>query len=394
MLRSFRQLLASSNRLPDAVLVELVGIVYSGLPPIVVMGVATACMGTLVAVKTGDALVIALVIVGLLIMFVRAMMFIAYDRARPAAHDAAAAKIWERRYAIGSYSFSILLGLLNIRAMMFGDPLIAMLLTGLIFGYGAGLVTRLAARPVLCVTSLALSVTPTVLGLGFYIASAQDSYSMLAYFAQATLIAGFAVTSLETVAHFYKTTLQQLLTKQDLVIMAGQDALTGLPNRALLQARLHEGITQLREKDDLLACHYLDLDLFKEVNDKLGHAAGDVVLQSVAERLRSMLRVGDTAARIGGDEFVILQVGIRSPDEARLLAHRLIRAVSAPYPHAGGEIRIGVSVGIALAPRDGTDLQRLTSCADAALYQAKRRGRGSVMISGDPLPADAAASAA
>jgi diguanylate cyclase len=194
--------------------------------------------------------------------------------------------------------------------------------------------------------------------------------------------------------HIYRTTLQQLLTRQDLMILAGQDGLTSLPNRTLLRARLNEGIVQMKRGGVMLAFHCLDLDHFKAVNDSLGHPAGDALLKLVAERLTGMLRLGDTVARIGGDEFVVLQIGIRRQDEARLLAHRIVRALSAPYVIDGQEVRVGASIGIALAPRDGVTLDRLAACADAALYQAKHKGRGSVVIAGEPPAPRAAASAA
>src|SRR5262249_26498694 len=144
----------------------------------------------------------------------------------------------------------------------------------------------------------------------------------------------------------------------------------------------------------MLAFHCLDLDHFKAVNDSLGHPAGDALLKLVAERLTGMLRIGDTVARIGGDEFVVLQIGIRRQDEARLLAHRIVRTLSPPYVIDSQEVRIGASVGIALAPHDGVTLDRLAACADAALYQAKHKGRGSVVIAGEPSAPSAAASAA
>ena len=136
-------------------------------------------------------------------------------------------------------------------------------------------------------------------------------------------------------------------------MLAGQDGLTGLPNRTLLRARLNEGIVQVRRGDTVLAFHCLDLDHFKSVNDNLGDSAGDALLKLVAERLTSILRIGDTVARVGGDEFVVLQVGIGHEDEARLLAHRIVRALGAPFAIDGRDVRIGVTVGIAGAPRDG-----------------------------------------
>ena len=102
------------------------------------------------------------------------------------------------------------------------------------------------------------------------------------------------------------------------------------------------------------------------------------------------MRIGDTVARVGGDEFVVLQVGIRREDEARLLAHRIVRTQSAPCVIDGHEVRVGANVGIALAPRDGLTLDRLAACADAALYQAKHKGPGSIVVAGEQ-PASAAA---
>ena len=160
----------------------------------------------------------------------------------------------------------------------------AMLITGLIFGYGSGVVSRYAIRPTICVTSLGLAVVPTVAAFASQIGDGSVS-SSVAYGAQAVLMAGFALTGLETVAQSYQTTLQQLLAKQDLAILAGQDALTGLPNRALLAARLNEAIARTDLTGDLLAFHYVDLDRFKTVNDQFGHLAGDALLQAVAERL-------------------------------------------------------------------------------------------------------------
>ena len=144
----------------------------------------------------------------------------------------------------------------------------------------------------------------------------------------------------------------------------------------------------------LLALHFLDLDKFKPINDRYGHPVGDALLKAVAGRLTRMLRATDTAARLGGDEFVIIQTGIAHPDEARMLAMRLLRTLSAPYQIDGHDLRIGVSVGIALAPSDGTDLDTLSSRADAALYRAKSSGRGTVAFWREAVEAEAVAAVA
>jgi diguanylate cyclase (GGDEF)-like protein len=125
-----------------------------------------------------------------------------------------------------------------------------------------------------------------------------------------------------------------------------------------------------------MALLYLDLDRFKPVNDSLGHAVGDALLKAVADRLRVTVRDTDTVARIGGDEFAVVQVGIGEPAEAGLLARRLTKAVAAPYEIGLNRIVIGTSSGIALAPHNGTDPNRLLKMADEALYQCKAQERG------------------
>jgi diguanylate cyclase len=393
MLGFIRTVLWSSKRLPDAVFTDLVDIVFTSLPPVALIGVILAAVGILVAAKNNDPVIWALTVLSVTVTAGRIALILAYRRraSLEAVQDPAR---WDRRYAIGAYSFALVLGAFNLRAIATGDPLVAMLVTSVMFGYGAGMVARLGVRPTVCVISLALAVVPTAIGYLRYAARAGDYYVAIMYVGQALLLIAFAAAGTEAMGHIYRTTLQQLLTRQDLAMLAGQDGLTGLPNRTLLRARLNEGIVQVRRGDTVLAFHCLDLDHFKSVNDNLGHPAGDALLKLVADRLTSMLRIGDTVARVGGDEFVILQVGIQHEDEARLLAHRIVRALGAPFVIDGRDVRIGVTVGIAVAPRDGVTLDRLAACADAALYQAKHKGRGSVVFTGEPPGPSATVTAA
>ncbi|HXF54662.1 MAG TPA: EAL domain-containing protein [Hyphomicrobiaceae bacterium] len=157
--------------------------------------------------------------------------------------------------------------------------------------------------------------------------------------------------------------------------MAHHDALTDLPNRVLLNERLQTALDQAGQ-DNLVAIHLLDLDLFKNVNDTLGHAAGDKLLKAVADRLRSVVRETDTVARMGGDEFAIVQQSIGHPMDAAMLAERVIASVSAAYEVDGHQVVVGTSLGIAVGPTDGKDPDQLTRNADLALYRAKSAGRG------------------
>jgi diguanylate cyclase (GGDEF)-like protein len=157
--------------------------------------------------------------------------------------------------------------------------------------------------------------------------------------------------------------------------MAHHDALTGLPNRLLFHERLEEALARVRRYRENLAVLYLDLDQFKNVNDTLGHPAGDKLLVAVAERLRNCLRDCDMVARFGGDEFAVLQIGLAGPHEAGDLAERIVTLLSEPYDIEGHQAVIGTSVGIALAPADGETAEQLLRNADIALYQAKEDGR-------------------
>jgi diguanylate cyclase (GGDEF)-like protein len=157
--------------------------------------------------------------------------------------------------------------------------------------------------------------------------------------------------------------------------MAQHDALTDLSNRVLFRDKLCDGLAEVGAHGGEMAVLCLDLDNFKTVNDRLGHAVGDKLLRWVAARLRECAGPNDIVARLGGDEFAILQRGPQ-PQSAERLASRLVEIVGRPPPMENHIIHTGVSVGIAIAPDNGLDPDELMKCADLALYQAKARGRG------------------
>lgn len=161
--------------------------------------------------------------------------------------------------------------------------------------------------------------------------------------------------------------------------LAHHDSLTGLPNRALLFDRLQQALARVK-RGDIVALHYIDLDRFKPVNDIHGHPVGDAVLRAVGDRLRKCIRDTDTAARFGGDEFVVVQVGLKDYSDALIVAERLHASLSAPYEVDGITVEIGACIGIALAPRHASDASELLAQADKALYRCKAGGRGAVSI--------------
>ena len=160
--------------------------------------------------------------------------------------------------------------------------------------------------------------------------------------------------------------------------LAYTDPLTGLPNRALFHDRLHQALVMARRHGSTLAVLFLDLDRFKIINDGLGHEIGDIVLARAAERLRGVLREQDTLARLGGDEFGAVLPEIAAPHDTGLVAGKLLDAVGVPQAIGQHELTVGASIGIAVFPDDGNDVQQLLRNADAAMYRAKARGGGRI----------------
>jgi diguanylate cyclase (GGDEF)-like protein/PAS domain S-box-containing protein len=156
---------------------------------------------------------------------------------------------------------------------------------------------------------------------------------------------------------------------------ANYDDLTGLANRALFKARLQRAIAAAEQTSKQLAVVFIDLDRFKYINDSLGHRVGDQLLVSMAQRLRDCVRDTDTAARMGGDEFVLLLDGRIGPDEVRVTAERMLKVIAEPWLNELAEYQVTSSIGVAMYPRDGTDAESLLKNADAAMYRAKDRGR-------------------
>jgi len=161
-----------------------------------------------------------------------------------------------------------------------------------------------------------------------------------------------------------------------LSFLAQHDGLTGLPNRNLLRQRMDEILLHMRRSSDQAAVLILGIDNFKAVNDTLGHGIGDKLLRAVAKRLQSMLREEDALARLNSDEFAVVQSGMARPEDAVLLARRLLEAIGEPYMLGGHCVVIGASLGIAMAPGDGDESEQLLKSADMALSRAKNDSRG------------------
>jgi diguanylate cyclase (GGDEF)-like protein len=181
------------------------------------------------------------------------------------------------------------------------------------------------------------------------------------------------------ISHYIVTSIDitdRKKSEQRIRFLAQHDVLTELPNRSLCVERLRQAIQQAPRHQQRVAVMFIDLDRFKDINDSLGHHIGDALLRSVSRRLTDAVRAGDTVSRLGGDEFVVVLSSVQDADEAaHIVNQRLIPLIRQPHPVDGAELHISCSVGIAMWPEDGGDVDTLMRNADAAMYQAKAAGK-------------------
>jgi diguanylate cyclase (GGDEF)-like protein/PAS domain S-box-containing protein len=188
-----------------------------------------------------------------------------------------------------------------------------------------------------------------------------------------------AISSKDGAASFILTVgediTEQKIAAARIERMAHHDALTDLPNRLAFRVELESALRRRTRSEELVAVIYIDLDRFKDVNDTLGHLAGDELLKETARRLRTCVRSGDAIARLGGDEFVVVQTRLKGPVDAEHLAARIVEVMREPFEISGHQLAITASLGISVAPNDGEDPDQLLKRADVALYRTKSEGR-------------------
>src|SRR3989344_2118784 len=183
----------------------------------------------------------------------------------------------------------------------------------------------------------------------------------------------------------------QKQAEQRLVYLAQYDALTGLPTRALFHDRAIHALARAHREEKLVAIMYLDLDYFKNVNDGLGHHAGDELLKAVAKRITSCVRDVDTVSRMGGDEFTVILESIPHIDNATIVAEKILDVMQKPFHVDGHEMHVTVSIGITIYPMDDKDLTNLLKDADAAMYRVKQSGRNNFQLFGADMAESMAA---
>jgi len=362
------------EKLPESTYIAVVRSLYTTLTPSFIMAGAFLAVGLHVALRTPDLLLIVLISLGST-AFVGRLTVLIFGRADAdsATLDLAGARSLERRFAVPYLAFAATFGAFSARAFQVASADSHVLVIGLLFGYAAGVAAGIFLRPWIALPSIVLAVIPTSAA----VLTTRDS----AYVGVGVLLLLFLGGGVNSMMRNYRIAIGEITARRTFATLARADALTGLENRLSLREAFEESILH-GGNDDLLAVHCLDLDRFKAVNDTYGHPIGDALLQAVSDRLRGILRPGDVAARFGGDEFVLLQVGVRHPGEAELLARRIAKSVGEPYSISGHRLCIGTSVGYALRPTHGQDLDDLVARADEALIYAKRTGGGIALYVG------------
>lgn len=179
---------------------------------------------------------------------------------------------------------------------------------------------------------------------------------------------------IEAIAVNSRDITERKIDEEKIYQLANSDALTGLPNRRLFSDRLEQAIKQGRREDKVFALLSLDLDKFKKVNDRLGHEAGDLLLQQVGERIRACVRDIDTAARMGGDEFTVILTNINNAEQTKMVTEKILTELAKPFQIKQQRVDISGSIGITLCPQDGVEPGALMGNADRAMYAAKKLG--------------------
>src|SRR3984885_14598634 len=177
-----------------------------------------------------------------------------------------------------------------------------------------------------------------------------------------------------------RSAVRVIQLEEELARQAHYDSLTGLPNRVLLADRLEQALHHANRHSELVGFFYIDLDRFKVINDSLGHAVGDLLLQQLTLRLKSCVRDCDTLARLGGDEFALVASGLKDVEEASAVSSRILTSLETPFDLGGHPVRVTASIGVTIYPNDGVDMSSLQQNADAAMYESKRRARNGFQL--------------
>lgn len=355
----------SRRREPDDVYTALISELASTAVPTSIMGATLIGVGLFAIVALHHALLPATVLTGaggtLAKLLIIARQKSRFGQGAPTRDDAQA---WECAHATATFAIAGSVGALCGIIFTQPDMQVQLLATGVLFGYLSGIVSRLCVRPAIAVMALLVATVPSIAATLW---AGDAAHAILA-----VIFTVFLLGALNSVGFAYRTIRRQIGQNLDMSALAHHDALTGLVNRLGLW-EAYRKVT--RPGTGTIAVHCLDLDGFKSVNDRYGHAMGDALLWEVGQRLRHLQPGTELAARLGGDEFVVLQPGGESAEEAERFGQRIADTLRDPYLIAGETIIVGVSLGFAWASASA-DLDEMLRRADEASYSVKRLGGG------------------
>jgi diguanylate cyclase len=372
----FNRMESGRASISDAVYMEVITGLHGTTIPTILAGVCQAMVGAITTYETGDTVTAALTVAGVVVAIVRLFEVLAFRRriARPPQLGRAEMAVWERRYVAGTVVTALVLSVFAARSIVLGDAVCSVMAIGIGFGFGAGVVARLSLRPVAAFLDLVAIAGPALV----VIFMEPD----LRHVGLGLLILMYVGASFGMVRLSFKASISQITLKRQFELLARSDPMTGVFNRSVLAEDLPRMLTS-----GPVAVYTLDLDRFKEANDRFGHPVGDALLKQVARRLKMLAGHDDLVVRMGGDEFVLVQ---RAAADAEATAQRIVQSISAQYDVDGQVIELGASVGVAVAPVDGQTAEALLSRSDKALYRAKE-SRGSYVLARELRMADKAA---
>jgi|GEM_PF-640522 len=347
----------------DAIEIELIRSLFHAFVPSVVMTFGFMAAGGVLYARTGDTILLGLLIVGTLTSVARLMS--AWLLA-PAIHrediTLLQARALEWRFAIPYVGFALVLGLFGWRVFLLPGPEMHMLATAMLVTYCAGVAVGMGVRLRVAVPSMILSLAPA---LCVSIWTPDALYRVVG-----GLVGAALVSAIQSLRARHERSVQDIGLRLTFSHLARKDALTALPNRIALREWYAECVVSGKE-DALIAVHYLDLNGFKPVNDTHGHPVGDALLTAVGRRIAHTIRETDIVARLGGDEFAVIQYDIHNADEAALLAGRLTDALARPFRIRKLTLKISTGLGYVVARGKEENLDDLLGRADEALYQSK-----------------------
>lgn len=362
---------------PDAIYMELVHIVYTAMPQIISLALGVIIATGFLVMTYGDPAYYALLASAIAVSLMRIAFMLAYPKS--GCRDAGESRFWDILYGTGSLSIACVIAGMSLITFSKEHPGAHLLAVGLTMAMAAGHGSRIAVRPWIAL----MSGTVIMVSLGVAAARHADPlYNVLGYLTVVYLFSYY-----ETVLRYYGVIVDRLVKKREIEHLASHDPLTGLANRRAVEKALSEADRHWEIEGRAFATLCLDLDGFKAVNDMHGHGVGDRLLCAVAQRLAQAAGDGDLCGRLGGDEFAVICKDVQGEEQVALLASAIIASLSQPYRIQGRTVRIGVSIGAAIADAGMAGSDAMMIAADRALYRAKGAGKGVFRIaSGPDLP--------